>query len=290
MTCIICNCKKSKIIWNDKIRINELEFSKSNHKIVQCAKCDTIQLKRKFKFLEDSSIARDLYNKDNSVKEFLKFHRPRDQKKIKFIEKFINFNNKTILESNCGSGIILEILKSKAKLRAGLDSAHYKEYLQDKIDYFFDSIDQIKKSKIRFDYILSFSELEHKFNPKKFLLDLKSILKLKGKLIIRVPNYENIYKNLCGYSFLKYDFRKSHNYYFTRKNLHFLFKKCGFKIYKEFGFNEYSFNHLLTYFNNQKRVKKNETINFINQKRDLNLVKHLEKNYLSTSIMYILGK
>ena len=61
--------------------------------------------------LENSSIARNLYNNDNSIKEFIKFHKPREIKKIKFIEKFFNFENKKVLESNCGSGILINYLR-----------------------------------------------------------------------------------------------------------------------------------------------------------------------------------
>jgi SAM-dependent methyltransferase len=290
MICGICKSKDNKLVWKDKIRNSQFNFTSKKYEIVECLNCSVTQLKKKSKYLEDSALARNLYNNNNSIKEFIDFHKPRETKKIKFIEKYINFKNKKILESNCGAGVILDILKNKAKFRAGLDSIHYKNYLANKVDKFFTSIDKINKSNIKFDIVLSLSELEHKYNPLNFLEQIKSVLTQNGTLVLRVPNYDNIYKYLCGNDFLKYDFRTSHNFYFSRKSLFFIYKKVGFKIFKEFGFNEYSFNHLLTFFQKRRRIKKDEILSYVNFKKNRLLVKNIEKNFLSTSLVYILKK
>ena len=107
MHCLICKGKKFNLIWDDKIRSGKKKFTKKNEKIYQCQKCDLVFLKKKRKILEDSGLTRKLYNKNNSINEFFNFHSPRELKKLEFIEEYIDFKDKEILESNCGAGIII---------------------------------------------------------------------------------------------------------------------------------------------------------------------------------------
>ena len=90
--------------------------------------------------------------------------------------------------------------------------------------------------------------------------------------------------------FLKYDFRESHNYYFSEKNLDKLFKRINLKIILKKGFNEYDFNHLLTYIKKQKRIKEKDKINYFNSLSDLQTVFNIQNNLVSTSLIYILQK
>jgi 2-polyprenyl-3-methyl-5-hydroxy-6-metoxy-1,4-benzoquinol methylase len=288
--CICCNQQNHDILWNDKIRTGKKSFSKNKTKLIICENCGLVSLKEKTRKLENSSIARNLYNKDNSIKEFIKFHKPREIKKIKFIEKYFDFEGKKVLESNCGSGILINYLKKKTLHTAGLDDRLYQSHVKKNGHNFFSSIDEIKNAKKKFDVILSLSELEHKFNPYVFLEKLKKILNKDGHLIIRIPNYKNIYMFLLGYNFLRYDFRSSHNYYFSENNLDLLFSKLNLKIIQKLGMNEYNFNHLLTYLDTGKRVRINKIKKFVNNKRDNQIVANIEKNMISTSLLYILSK
>ena len=132
--------------------------------------------------------------------------------------------------------------------------------------------------------------MEHKYNPISFLNELRSILKLNGTLVIRVPNYNNIYKFIVGRDFLKYDFRESHNFYFSKNNLDIMFDNSGFLVKKALGFNEYNFNHLLNFAKNKKRIYSKKLKLFFNKKNDSYVVKNIEKNHVSTSLIYILKK
>ena len=61
-----------------------------------------------------------------------------------------------------------------------------------------------------------------------------------------------------GKNFLKYDFRSSHNFYFSEVNLDLMFKKLKFRIIKKLGHQEYSINHLLTFFKKKIKELKNK--------------------------------
>ena len=141
--CLLCNKNQFKILWNDPIRSGSNSFTKNKEIIYQCLNCDLVFLKKKRKNLENSAIARNLYNNDNSIKEFIAFHKPREIKKLKKIEGETIFKNKKILESNCGAGVLLSILKKKSKQTAGIDDISYKNYLQKNGHRYFSSVDEM---------------------------------------------------------------------------------------------------------------------------------------------------
>ena len=286
--CIICGKNKFRTVWNDKIRNSAKSFTKKKEKIFQCYNCDLVFLKKKKRILENSSLTRKIFNKDNSIIEFLKFHTPREKAKLNFIKKIIPLKNKKILESNCGAGILIRNLKKQSKLTAGLDNNFYRNHIEKEGHKFFSNLKEIQKSKIKFDVIFSLSEIEHKYDPINFIKDLKKILTKKGVIILRIPNYDNIYAKLLGKSFFKYDFRISHNFYFSEKNLDLLFKKLNLKIIKKDGFNEYSFNHLLNYIFHKKRFGKKRIMKFFKESDEIFVKKNIENSLSSTSLIYLL--
>tara|TARA_B100001250_G_scaffold413201_1_gene446555 strand:- start:584 stop:1456 length:873 start_codon:yes stop_codon:yes gene_type:complete len=288
MKCLICGKKKFKIIWNDKIRSGINKFTKKKEKILQCENCELVFLKKRKKILENSALTRKHFNKNNSIKEFVKFHSTREFKKFNFIKKYLNFEKKDILESNCGAGLIINALKKKAKTTAGIDNPIYEKFLTNNNHLFFKNVDETIIKKIKFDIIFSLSEIEHKFDPILFIKKIRKILKKNGYLILRIPNFKNIYSYLLHKSFFRYDFRTSHNYYFSENNLDLMFKKLNFKIHLKRGFNEYSLNHLSTYMIKNKRVKTKDVKNIFNLKTSQRVLENIEKSNVSTSFIYIL--
>lgn len=287
--CIVCSKKSFEVVWNDKIRSGQKKFTRSKEKILKCKHCGLVFLANKRKFLENSALARNIYNKDNSYKEFIKFHRKRELKKFDSIKNYIEIKNKRILESNCGFGILLNILKKKAKSTAGIDSIHYKNKVESNGHSFYLNIDNALKTKKKYDIIFLFSELEHKFDPKKFMQKIIKLVSNNGLIILRVPNYQNIYQILLGKYFYKYDYRTSHNFYFSKNNLSILLNKIKLKIEKVIGHNEYDFNHLISYIDTRKRVY-GTSKKFISNKNLYYIKKNIENNFLSTSLIFILKK
>lgn len=290
MNCLVCNKKNFIQIWNDKIRRDSIRYTKKKEKILKCTNCDLVFLQKKRKELENSINSRSLYNKNINISEFLKFHKKRELHKLNFIKNNLILKNKKILESNCGAGVIISNIKKNTKFTAGLDDIYYKNFLEKNGHAFFENFKQIKKEKIKFDVVFSFSELEHKYDPVKFLRNIKSILNKDGKLVLRVPNYNNIYMFLLGKTFLHDDYRTSHNFYFSIKNLLLLFKKTGLKITYSNGINEYSLNHLLTSIDYWGRVKDKKVKKTFTKIIDSKAIKNIEKNFVSTSLMFILSK
>lgn len=288
--CFICSNKKHRLVWNSQLRSGQFTFTKKKFRLLECTNCNLVSLEKfnKHLNLENTSVARKYFNKSNSFKDYINFNYDRELDRLRFLRKFINFDKKSTLESNGGTGIILEFLKKKAKSTSILENEFYKDFYYKSGHSFFSNISDIKKSAKKFDIILSLSELEHKYEPKKFLKNISSILSPKGYLVLRVPNYSNIYAHLLGKDYFKYDYRTSHNYYFSTKNLRLLFEKLNFKIIKELGFHEYSINHLIEFMKTKKRVYKKNLKSYIKPNQNKQLIKIINNNKLSTSLIYIL--
>ncbi len=287
-SCPLCRSKKKTLIWFDKIRSGKNKWTKNKVKIFRCSKCQLGYL-NKFRYnLKDNKLFRKLFDGSATIRKFHEFNKPRELKKLKFIEKFISFKNKKVLESNCGAGVIIDILKRKSKLTCGLDSYIYKDHVKKK-HIFFTSIDDLNKSNLKFDIILSLAEIEHQTNVYEFVKKLKLSLSNKGKIIFRIPNYDNIYRLFLNKHFLMHDFRESHNYYFNEKSLDFLFKELNLKIIKKVGFQEYPINHFLHFCKTKTRVK-TKYPNYLNEKQDLIVKGNIEDNMLSTSFLYIVSR
>ncbi len=289
MKCIICKNSKHEIIWFDKLRSGKNIFTNNRYKIYRCSVCELVFLKKPIIDYENNNdLFRKKFDGQSSIKKYLEFHKPRELKKLKKILKYLNFDKKHILESNCGYGVILDLFMNKCKTTSGVDHLVYKNSLIERGHQYFSNINNIILTKKTFDIVLCLSELEHKKNPIVFLKKIKKIIKKNGKLIIRVPNFNNIYRYVIGYDFLKFDYRTSHNFYFSEKNLDILFRKINFKILNKMGYNEYSINHLFHYFRSKKRVTEIKSKKLFKNLENKRFIKNIEEQKVSTSLIYIL--
>ena len=235
VSCPICKGKKTKIIWDSKIRAGKNLWTKDKRKISQCETCDVVFLNKRSEELIDNSIFRKKFDGDNSIKKYSSFNKPREKYKLNIIKKFLQFKNKKVMESNCGAATNLDLIKNEAKITAGLDNLIYKKHVE-KNHIFFSSLKDLKKNKIMFDIILSLSEIEHQKNIYKFLSTLKNKITSKGMIVFRIPNYNNIYRYMLSKKFLNYDFRLSHNFYFSEKVVILCLKKLDLKSIKKLVF------------------------------------------------------
>ena len=201
--------------------------------------------------MPDDAILRKIKNK-KEIRKLHLFHIKRELPKLKKIIKIYNYTKKKVLLVNCDFGLtILDHIKKIAKLTAGISESdnyfYLKTYLERKKHLFFNNLDQIKSEKYKFDVIISPAQIEHVYDPSKYLKDFKKILSKKGVIILRIPNHDNVYKYILKKTFLKKDYRISHNFYFTEKSCEYLFRKNKFKIVNRFGLMEHDVNNLLNY-------------------------------------------
>lgn len=113
--------------------------------------------------------------------------------RYKFAQQFCK--NKTILDIACGSGYGSNFLADYAKEVTGVDidenTIEYckKNYEKSNLTFSIISPEEKVESLVnQFDLIISFETIEHTYNPKKFLENLKSYLKDNGTIVLSTPN------------------------------------------------------------------------------------------------------
>ena len=286
--CKLCNSNKKSLIWNDTIRSGKGKFTKKKYKIFNCLSCNVKYLEKTNKKLLNNVVFRKKFDGSNSVKKYHDFNKPRELRKIKFIEKFISFKRKDVLETNCGAASNLDYIVKKARSTSGQDNKIYQAHVSKKHN-FFSSLENLIVEKKKFDLILSLAELEHRDDPIKFVKDLTKILKKNGKIVFRIPNFYNLYYLFLGSDFQRFDFRESHNFYFCEKSINFLFKKLNLKVRLIKGFNEYDINHFIQFLKTKKRVE-TKYKKIIKSKNSQNIVNKINSNLLSTSFIYVVSK
>ena len=298
LKCPICKSKKTQLIWNDKIRKGITSLTNEKKQIYRCIICDVSFLKKRYLSLPDDAILRKIKDK-KEIKKLHLFHVKRELPKLKKIMKIYKYNKKRVLLVNCDFGLtILDKIKKIARLTAGIsesdNSFYLKSYLKKKKHLFFDKLEQVISKKYKFDVIISPAQIEHVYDPSKYLNTFKKILSKTGVIILRVPNHDNIYKYILKKNFLNKDYRVSHNFYFSDKSCEYLFKKNKFKIIKKSGIMEHDVNNLLNYMRlgrrpmqYEKKIKNNNFL-YLNKKVNKQLVNNLENSPIPSHLLYVI--
>lgn len=164
----------------------------------------------------------------------------------KDIIKYIHGESNTVLDVGCALGINGKFLLDNdiAEIVVGIeyDETMAKEASVNNTKLFCGDLndssfrDTIFKKNYDFDYILFGDVLEHLYDPKKVLIDLKTMLKPNGQIIISVPNIRHI--ELFIQVFIKGTFPtnergifdKTHLRWFTRKDLYSLAKLANLEV------------------------------------------------------------
>ncbi|MDG6218597.1 MAG: class I SAM-dependent methyltransferase [Candidatus Thermoplasmatota archaeon] len=135
-----------------------------------------------------------------------------------------------LLEIGCASGYFLSEVKKRVNSVKGIELT--KDYVQYAISKGLDvreSIEEIDDES--FDIIFMFHVLEHINDPIRFIEAVKKKLTPKGKLIIEVPNVDDIL--VSTYKIKKHlDFywEVAHNYYFSKDSLGTVLERAGYSF------------------------------------------------------------
>jgi SAM-dependent methyltransferase len=83
-----------------------------------------------------------------------------------------------------------------------------------------------------FDYIVSFSVIEHVDDPISFIDEAIMLLKPGGTLVISTPNANDVLLKLLPANYPSFFYRVVHKWYFTKESLSFVARNSGldFKI------------------------------------------------------------
>lgn len=135
-----------------------------------------------------------------------------------------------LLEVGIGSGRFLSAAAKSGWQVAGIEaSSAIAKHVGQRygVSVFVGSLDEYDDSLgTGFDVVIMNHVLEHLTDPKKALLQIKTLLNPGGVLHLAVPNFNCWEANFSGWT----SYQPYHLYYFERESLTYLVRDCGFKI------------------------------------------------------------
>jgi len=134
-----------------------------------------------------------------------------------------------LLEIGCASGYFLSEVKEHVKSVTGVElTKDFVKYARGRGLDVRESLDQIPDNSC--DLIFMFHVLEHIVDPIHFLKELKKKLPENGKLIIEVPNVEDVLVSVYKIKeHLDFYWEIAHNYYFSKHSLACVLDRAGYQ-------------------------------------------------------------
>ena len=238
-----------------------------NLEVFQCEECSLA-------FLSDFSHLKEnfyeegcMYNQNQNF--WIENTKTDDLRRYEYFKNL--FKNKKILDFGAGAGGFVRLNNCD-----GLESdLSLQEFFKGENLNIYSSLSQVKE---KYDFITMFHVLEHLENPKQMLGYLSDYLKKDGRIIIEVPNLDDIL--LLNKTFKDFYYINYHFFYYNMDSLSILLEKANFKIEKKFFVQRYNFlNHLYWFVKKQPRGHiewKNFNIAFVD-KIYQNILKFLKK-------------
>jgi SAM-dependent methyltransferase len=137
--------------------------------------------------------------------------------------------NTRLLEIGCGSGGFLDAVLPYVGEAVGVEpDAASRDWIKERLGVSIrERIDEFRNRREAFDLVVLFHVLEHVVDPVDFLLGIKPLLKPTGKLVIEVPNVDDVLVSVYKIqAYLRFYYQKAHLYYFSVDTLAQVFKKA----------------------------------------------------------------
>jgi 2-polyprenyl-3-methyl-5-hydroxy-6-metoxy-1,4-benzoquinol methylase len=177
------------------------------------------------------------------------YYGSRDKKFISIIERATNFFNferarkiniqvnnakepseRRVLDIGCGRANLLQSLSGLGYECHGIERSDY-EFPSNLEDIFFYNkpLETIQFKPELFDVVIMWHSLEHMSNPAEIIKEIYRIIKPNGLLVIAVPNFESIQRNLFRSKWFHLDLPR-HTHHFGKKALINYLELNGFRV------------------------------------------------------------
>ena len=238
-TCYLCGSQKVTQM-HDKIRYNH------SPRPFRCDQCGFVFLHPRMSPDEEKEFYEKIYRshyETQDAEDLWKESLPEAEKRVLRFKDFYTKDTQ-LLEIGCASGFFLFEVKKYVRTATGVELT--KEYVNYAVGRGLDvreSLDEIMDDSK--DLIFMFHVLEHIDDPVKFLKEVKRKLTQNGKLIIEVPNIDDILVSIYKIKpHLDFYWEIAHNYYFSKTTLGKVLEKAGYR-YKIFPHQRYDLsNHM----------------------------------------------
>lgn len=224
ISCYLCGSTKCSMI-HDNIRYN------LSPRPFQCDHCGfvflyprmTPEIEKEF-YEKTYRSAYDIQNADSLWEASL----PEAKKRV---SRFMNLfsQDSRVLEIGCASGYFLFEAQNHVKSVIGVElTKDYVKFARGKELDVRESLDAVPDNSC--DLIFMFHVLEHIDDPIHYLKELKKKLSSAGKLVIEVPNVDDVLVSIYKIkNHLDFYWEIAHNYYFSKHSLKWVLDQAGYK-------------------------------------------------------------
>ena len=256
---------------------------------MKCCNCNFSFLKQISQINYVDRDYRKKYDKYADTKKQQKLHNLL-QKELILKIGFKKLKNKLVLDSGCGYGHLLDLIKGSAKKTFGVEpSRHFHHSLKRRGHKIFSYGKDLIRNKIKVDVVISFGVIEHTSNPIKYLSEIYKILKSGGELYLITENINDFLLQLKIKEFDKFFYRTAHNYYFEQKSLKRTLKKSGFKNIKVGYWQYHDLSNAFCWLKYKKPTGNQNIMNF-NEKINIHWKDYLENNSLAQMLYFVSKK
>ena len=224
MKCYLCNGDNLAKI-HDKIRF-DYDF-----KPYKCNNCGLVFLYPYFSSSELDEFYKNQYRSlfgNETPEELFRRCLPEAINRVERFKQILK-NSKNVLEIGCSTGHFLYAVGKMCPKVYGIEpDKRAKKHAKNLGIAVKNKINEFEPNS--FDAIFMFHVLEHIQDPIIFLKEIRTYLKEKGKIIVEVPNVDDILVSV--YKIEKFKdmyFSAPHKFYFSRDTLKTILRQSGFK-------------------------------------------------------------
>jgi 2-polyprenyl-3-methyl-5-hydroxy-6-metoxy-1,4-benzoquinol methylase len=259
--CPICSSNTLQIKYQGDIRNGKYPNVVQDACIYSCNNC-SVEFLSDYKMDYDSPAYRELVDSDHTADAYYSIHDKDQYVKLSFID-LSKLRGKRLIDIGCGAGSFLDLVKGYTSETYAVEPAKfYHDVLASKGHKVYDSVDDIvPELENTFDYVVSFSVIEHVEDPLKFMEQAVKLLKNGGQMIFSTPNAEDILLKLLPREYTAFFYRVVHKWYFNKNSLTFISKKTGLKSFEIVYMHRFGLSNLLTWMD-EKKPNSSKKINF----------------------------
>ena len=228
--CRICGVSDWEILYRGPIRTGKFgEYSKENHVVWKCSKCQSGFISRTPLNYEKSDY-REMVDDSDLPRHSYKLHDKEQADKLTILGTE-NIRGKIIVDVGCGVGSFLDVIKGFASKTIAIEpteSFHHELEAKGHVTYSYCK-DSLKDWSEAVDIVVSFAVLEHIEDPLAILNEIKSLLKPDGLLLISTPNADDWLLEFLPGIYDRFFYRYVHAWYFNRESIQYLSQRAGFK-------------------------------------------------------------
>lgn len=224
LSCYLCGSTKCSKI-HDKIRYD------LSPRPYQCDQCNFVFLYPRMTPEAEKEFYEKFYRSTYDNQEAEKLWKASLPEAKSRVSRFMNLYSKEtrVLEIGCASGYFLFSVKEHVKSTTGVElTTDFVRYARGRGLDVRESLNEVPDNSC--DLIFMFHVLEHIEDPIQFLKDLKKKLSHSGKLIIEVPNVDDVLVSTYKIkSHLDFYWEIAHKYYFSKDTLKQVMDRAGYK-------------------------------------------------------------